>query len=97
MSTEITLCIEDDGTMFIKTGEAPETPAQEQTEGGTKHPVASIDEALAMIKALANAAATPQDASQGDNDGPADTSAPGEEDDGQEAAMAKAYRPGVRG
>jgi hypothetical protein len=83
--------------MTIETGEKQETPQQEQAEGGQKHPVKSIDEALAMIKALASAAAgggDPADAGQAD-DG-SDTGADAASD-GQEQAMMGSYRAGVRG
>lgn len=93
MATEITLCIKDDGSMTIETGEKQETPEQEQAEGGNKQPVKSIDEALSMIKQLADAAAMPQDGQQQDMEGQGEDQAAGEEDD----AMMAGYRPGATG
>lgn len=90
MPTEITLCIEDDGTMSITTGEQEETPEQEQGEGGNKTPVSSIEEAVAMIKKLAEAAAPSQEPIDGTGDS---GGAPGEE----EGAMMANYRPGSTG
>ena len=47
MPVEICLVVGDDGSLSVKAGEAPESPAQEIAEGGKSHPAASIDEALA--------------------------------------------------
>jgi len=58
MSTKFSLCLEDDGTITVETEEveAAEPIEEEQAEGGQKTPVKSVDEGLAMIKQLAEAA-----------------------------------------
>lgn len=53
MAIEITLCIEDDGTMYVKSGEKEVAEVEDE---GTKAPVKSIDEALQAIKQIAESA-----------------------------------------
>jgi hypothetical protein len=59
MATEITLTINDDGSMEVEHGEKQETLGQEKAEGGQSVPVKSLDEALQAIKSLAEAVAPP--------------------------------------
>jgi hypothetical protein len=91
MSTKICLLINDDGTMSVKAGEAMEQPMPGmeggQEEGNTV-PVKNIDEALAMIKQLAEAAAMPAEGEAIEQP---------MQDQGEESAMMGAYRPGQTG
>ena len=94
MSTEICLCIEEDGTMAIKVEEKEAAPEQEQMEGGQKTPVKTIEEALSMIKTMAEQASMgpPADGMATDDAGlTEDPAAAGQEDQ----AMQDSYRKGV--
>lgn len=95
--TTIELCIKDDGSMYVETGEKEETPDQEQAEGGQQIPVKSIDEALQTIKQIASQASMGQEQGMGGQEETGeDQSAPDEEEQ-QGQAMAQAYRPGTTG
>ena len=87
MPVEICLVVGDDGSLSVKAGEAPESPAQEIAEGGKSHPAASIDEALAMIKQLAGAAMSQPDAEDAQDQGT-------DEQTEQDAGMSQGFRPG---
>ena len=88
MATEITICLEDDGTISVESGEKEETPEQESAEGGNKQVVKSVDEALALAKQLLDAGSmAPADQGGLDQENPAEAAAPGEEED----AMAQSF------
>lgn len=82
--TTISLNIDDKGTMTITAG-----------DNGQQVPVASLDEALGMIKELASAAAMPVEG--GEEAMPVDQGAPMMEEGQEEAAMMDGYRPGQTG
>ena len=55
MATTIEICMEDDGTFSLETGEKEETPEEEGAEGGDKQTFKSVDEVLSAAKQLIEA------------------------------------------
>ena len=93
MATEITLCLEDDGTITVESGEKEESPEQEAAEGGNKTQVNSIEEAIQIVTQMA------QTASMGPEETGEPTGMPEAEEPAaeEEAAMQAGFRPGVTG
>jgi hypothetical protein len=91
MAMEITLCLEDSGEMYIKSGEKEESPEMESAEGGEKIPVKSIDDALAMIKQMADSASMAPPA-EGMEEPTAEAGAPMEDPMAEEDAMASNFQ-----
>ena len=92
--TTIELCLEDDGTFTIETGEREEVPEQETAEGGNKTTAKDLPSALHIIKKLAEAAAlNPPPTENEQTENPTDDTTEQPADDGQETAMMGAYKP----
>lgn len=90
--TEITLLINDDGSMSV--GQADVNQAEEQNEYADLKPVQSIDEALEFIRQMVDAVSMSggaMTASDGVSDMPVDETAD------EETAMADSFRAGPTG